>query len=127
MRRQIARQIDAASIDEPDTVRDRNELRRIAMLGYANARCCSGGSGRHGSSFLVQAVAQLTLANGSQTPVMGSSTGNVPLNKLHVTLLNMLGAKDPATGGPFSTFGTVDSTDASKGITSPGELTPLRA
>jgi hypothetical protein len=31
--------------------------------------------------------------------------GNVPLNKLYVTLLNGLGAKDPATGQPFTSFG----------------------
>jgi hypothetical protein len=55
----------------------------------------------------------------------GSSTGNVPLNKLHVTLLNALGA---TTGGaPFTQFGTMDTSDVTKGITNPGELTALRA
>jgi hypothetical protein len=55
----------------------------------------------------------------------GSSTGNVPLNKLHVTLLNALGATN--NGAPITQFGTMDTSDVSKGITNPGELTALRA
>ena len=57
----------------------------------------------------------------------GSNTGNVPLNKLYVTLLNALGAKDPTTGGEITTFGAMDTSDVSKGITNPGELTALKA
>lgn len=56
----------------------------------------------------------------------GSNTGNVPLNKLHVTLLNALGAKD-ASGQPITSFGTMDTNDVAKGITNPGELTALKA
>jgi hypothetical protein len=55
----------------------------------------------------------------------GSSTGNVPLNKLHVTLLNALGATN--AGQPFTQFGTMDTNDVTKGITNPGELTALKA
>jgi hypothetical protein len=55
----------------------------------------------------------------------GSNTGNVPLNKLHVTLLNAIGAKD--NGQPFTKFGTMDTSDVAKGITNPGELTALKA
>lgn len=55
----------------------------------------------------------------------GSNTGNVPLNKLHVTLLNALGATD--AGAPFTKFGTMDTSDVAKGITNPGELTALKA
>jgi hypothetical protein len=55
----------------------------------------------------------------------GSSTGNVPLNKLHVTLLNALGATN--AGAPFTQFGTMDTSDVTKGITNPGELTALKA
>jgi hypothetical protein len=55
----------------------------------------------------------------------GSSTGHVPLNKLHVTLLNALGATDG--GAPFERFGQVDSNDVEAGITNPGELDALKA
>jgi hypothetical protein len=56
----------------------------------------------------------------------GSSTGNVPLNKLYVTLLNGLGAKD-SSGQPISSFGVMDTSDVSKGITMPGELAAIKA
>ena len=55
-----------------------------------------------------------------------ASGGNVPLNKLYVTLLNALGAKD-AAGGPITSFGTMDTSDVAKGITNPGELAALKA
>ena len=55
----------------------------------------------------------------------GSNTGNVPLNKLHVTLLNALGATN--AGQPITQFGTMDTNDVTKGITNPGELTALKA
>ena len=56
----------------------------------------------------------------------GSSTGNVPLNKLYVTLLNALG-RNTANWVPVTQFGTMDTSDTTKGITNPGELTALKA
>jgi hypothetical protein len=56
----------------------------------------------------------------------GSNTGNVPLNKLYVTLLNALGSGLP-TWTPVTSFGTMDTSDVSKGITNPGELTAIKA
>jgi hypothetical protein len=56
----------------------------------------------------------------------GSNTGNVPLNKLHVTLLNALGWQLPSWQ-PVTSFGTMDTSDVTKGITNPGELTALKA
>jgi hypothetical protein len=56
----------------------------------------------------------------------GSSTGNVPLNKLYVTLLNGLG-RNLTSWQTVSTFGTMDTSDTTKGITNPGELTALKA
>ncbi len=56
----------------------------------------------------------------------GSNTGNVPLNKLHVTLLNAIGSAKPGWA-PVTTFGTMDTSDVAKGITNPGELTALKA
>jgi hypothetical protein len=56
----------------------------------------------------------------------GSNTGNVPLNKLFVTLMNAVGAKDSA-GGPITQFGVMDTSDVSKGITQPGELDAIKA
>ena len=56
----------------------------------------------------------------------GTRTGNVPLNKLHVTLLNALGRNLP-NWQTVTTFGTMDTSDVNKGITNPGELMALRA
>jgi len=56
----------------------------------------------------------------------GSNTGNVPLNKLYVTLLNALGHQLPGWQ-PVTMFGTMDTSDTTKGITNPGELTALKA
>jgi hypothetical protein len=53
----------------------------------------------------------------------GSNTGNVPLNKLYVTLLNGLGATD--NGAPVQSFGLWDSN--TEGISNPGELDLLKA
>jgi hypothetical protein len=55
----------------------------------------------------------------------GSERGNVPLNKLYVTLLNAIGAT--SSGAPITEFGQVDSNDLDAGITNPGELDALRA
>jgi hypothetical protein len=58
----------------------------------------------------------------------GSSTGNVPLNKLYVTLLNALGS-NVSGFTPQTTFGVTDYSDANgaAGFKNPGELTALRA
>jgi len=54
------------------------------------------------------------------------SGGNVPLNKLYVTLLNAVGAKN-TDGSPITQFGTMDTSDVAKGITNPGELAAIKA
>ena len=54
------------------------------------------------------------------------SSGGVPLNKLYAMLLNGLGALDPATGMPFTTFGTTDNNTVGT-ITNPGEFAELKA
>jgi len=56
----------------------------------------------------------------------GSNGGNVPINKLYVTLMNALGmtADD---GGPVREFGVFDSNNADAGITNPGEVAELKA
>jgi hypothetical protein len=55
----------------------------------------------------------------------GSQGGNVPLNKLYVTLLNALGATN--AGQPITTFGVCDTNDVEAGITKPGELDLIKA
>jgi hypothetical protein len=75
--------------------------------GNSEGACMEGGTG------------QITLDTGS----MG---GNVPINKLYVTLLNALGCKAP-DGGPVTTFGTLDGVRPGDGILDPGELSLLRA
>jgi hypothetical protein len=57
---------------------------------------------------------------------MGSTGGNVPINKLYVTLLNAMGCTGPG-GGPVTTFGVFDGMTAAPGIMNPGELTALKA
>lgn len=56
----------------------------------------------------------------------GSSAGNVPINKLYVTLLNALGCRAP-DGGPVQSFGQFDGFVAEEGIVDPGELEGLKA
>jgi hypothetical protein len=56
----------------------------------------------------------------------GSSTGNAPINKLYVTLMNAVGCKDPTTGGAVTKFGDFDGTGTTGGITNPGEITALK-
>ena len=48
----------------------------------------------------------------------GSAGGNVPINKLYVTLLNAIGCKAP-DGGPVTTFGVFDGMTATAGIHEP--------
>jgi hypothetical protein len=55
----------------------------------------------------------------------GSDHGDVPINKLYVTLLNAVGATND--GAPIESFGEVDSNELALGITDPGELDALRA
>jgi hypothetical protein len=56
----------------------------------------------------------------------GSRGGEVPINKLYVTLLNGMGL-NPETNMPFTEFGMCDTNKPEDGITKPGELTDLLA
>ncbi|MFZ5890870.1 MAG: DUF1552 domain-containing protein [Myxococcota bacterium] len=56
----------------------------------------------------------------------GSTGGNVPINKLYVTLMNALGCTGQ-NGKAVTSFGTLDSDVPEAGITDPGELTALKA
>jgi hypothetical protein len=53
----------------------------------------------------------------------GSTTGNVPINKLYVTLMNAVGCTD--NGGKVTKFGVMDGMDATPGIANPGEVAAL--
>ena len=97
----------------------------------------AGGYLKQGVSINLDATKSKTLGTGNSeasctngnTAVSyntGSSTGNMPLNKLHVTLLNAIGSGLPGWA-PVTTFGTMDTSDVSKGITNPGEFTELKA
>jgi len=68
-------------------------------------------------------------ANGGNIGNTGSSGGNMPINKLYVTLMNAVGctATGMAGGGKVTAFGQFDGTGASGGITNPGEITKLTA
>ena len=56
----------------------------------------------------------------------GSSGGNVPINKLYVTLMNAVGCTGPG-GGPVESFGKFDGNKEADGIKNPGEVTGLKA
>ena len=53
----------------------------------------------------------------------GSTGGNVPINKLYVTLMNAVGCTD--NGGKVTKFGVMDGTNATAGISNPGEVAGL--
>lgn len=53
----------------------------------------------------------------------GSTGGNVPINKLYVTLMNAVGCTQ--NGGKVTTFGMMDGMNASTGISNPGEVSAL--
>jgi hypothetical protein len=57
----------------------------------------------------------------------GSTGGNVPINKLYVTLMNAVGCTADGTpsGGKVSTFGVFDGLGIDSSITNPGEVTAL--
>ena len=65
--------------------------------------------------------------NGGNIGNTGSSGGNMPINKLYVTLMNAVGctATGVAGGGKVTTFGQFDGTNANPGITNPGEVTKI--
>jgi hypothetical protein len=63
--------------------------------------------------------------NGGDIGNTGSSGGNVPINKLYVTLMNAVGCKED--GGPVTKFGVFDGNNATGGISNPGEVAALRA
>jgi hypothetical protein len=64
--------------------------------------------------------------NGGTIGNTGSSGGNVPINKLYVTLMNAVGCT-AADGGPVTTFGVFDGNKDTDGIKNPGEVTALKA
>jgi hypothetical protein len=65
-----------------------------------------------------------TCVNGGDIGNTGSFGGNVPINKLYVTLMNAVGCKGP-DGGKVTTFGEFDGTGTTGGITNPGEVAKL--
>lgn len=64
--------------------------------------------------------------NGGNIGNTGSRGGNVPINKLYVTLMNAVGCTGP-DGGPVTEFGVFDGNNATGGIANPGEFSELRA
>ncbi|HEX5100575.1 MAG TPA: DUF1552 domain-containing protein [Polyangiaceae bacterium] len=100
----------------------------IVIAGSAGGYLKQGVSVNLDTKTLGTGNSEASCANGA-TDVgfnTGSNGGNVPLNKLYVTLMNAIGAKDSG-GAPISTFGVMDTSDVSKGITQPGELDAIKA
>ncbi|HEY7374470.1 MAG TPA: DUF1552 domain-containing protein [Polyangia bacterium] len=66
-------------------------------------------------------------SSGGQIGNTGSSGGNLPINKLYVTLMNAVGctADGTKTGGKVTQFGQFDGTGSTGGITNPGEVTKM--
>ena len=65
--------------------------------------------------------------NGGAIGNTGSSGGNLPINKLYVTLMNAVGCTENGMpgGGKVTTFGQFDGTGSTGGITNPGEVTKI--
>ena len=66
----------------------------------------------------------MSCANGGNIGNTGSSGGNLPINKLYVTLMNAVGCKN-TDGSKVTQFGQFDGTGSSGGITNPGEVTKM--
>ncbi|HEX5098485.1 MAG TPA: DUF1552 domain-containing protein [Polyangiaceae bacterium] len=64
-----------------------------------------------------------TCQNGGSIGNTGSTGGNVPINKLYVTLMNAVGCTDG--GNKVTKFGVMDGTNANPGISNPGEVSTL--
>jgi hypothetical protein len=64
--------------------------------------------------------------NNSNTFATSSRQGNVPINKLLLTIMNGCGCQ-AESGGPMTEWGQFDSASLEAGITKPGELSDLRA
>ena len=78
------------------------------------------------SELLTPGTSEASCTNGTDVGFgTGSQGGNVPLNKLYVTLLNAIGATN--AGMPITQFGVCDSNDLAAGITKPGELDLIKA
>ena len=100
----------------------------IVIAGSAGGYLKQGVSVNLDTKTLGTGNSEASCANGATTVSFntGSNTGNVPLNKLHVTLLNAIGS-GISGWTPVTSFGTMDTSDVTKGITNPGELTALKA
>ncbi len=123
------------SIKEGDrTMLDNSAVMWLPELGDGNAHNndklpiviagSAGGYLKQGQSVTLTTTTTTTTTPGGGGGGFGGS-GGVPLNKLHVTLLNAIGARN--NGAPFTSFGTMDTNDVAKGITNPGELDALKA
>jgi hypothetical protein len=64
-----------------------------------------------------------TCQNGGAIGNTGSTGGNLPINKLYVTLMNAVGCTD--NGAKVTKFGQFDGTGTTGGITNPGEVTKI--
>ena len=63
--------------------------------------------------------------NGGSIGNTGSQGGNVPINKLYVTLMNAMDIRE--NGEKVTKFGVMDGTNANPGISNPGEVATLTA
>ncbi len=98
----------------------------IVIAGGAGGYLKQGAAVNLGGGTLGTGNSEIGCGDGSEVTLStGSQGGNVPLNKLYVTLMNAVGATD-AQGQPIQSFGTWDNSDG-VGITDPGELEALRA
>jgi hypothetical protein len=98
----------------------------IVIAGSAGGYLKQGQSINLDSKTLGTGNSEASCSNGSDVGFgTGSQAGNVPLNKLYVTLLNALGATN--AGQPITEFGVLDSNDVAAGITKPGELDAIKA
>ena len=103
----------------------------ILIAGSAGGYLKAGGSviNVESSGTPQQGNSESSCMNGGNIGNTGSTGGNMPINKLYVTLMNAVGctATGMPGGGKVTNFGQFDGTSASGGITNPGEITKLTA
>jgi hypothetical protein len=103
----------------------------ILIAGSAGGYLRAGGSvvNVEASGTPQQGNSESSCVSGGNIGNTGSTGGNMPINKLYVTLMNAVGctATGAAGGGKVTNFGQFDGTSASGGITNPGEITKLTA
>ena len=98
----------------------------IVIAGSAGGYLKQGAAVNVEGGMIGKGNSEGSCTNGGSIGQTGSSKGNVPINKLYVTLMNAVGCQKEG-GGPVESFGKFDGNKETDGIKNPGEVTTLKA